>query len=72
MAELWQGVQSSLPSSPRSREGSAEGILRISSAKGRFWIILDVITVLVSASLAVVYKFHTTPVDEVKGFWHGT
>jgi hypothetical protein len=20
----------------------------------------------------VVYKFHTSPVDEVKGFWHGT
>src|ERR1700691_396793 len=72
MAEIWQGAQTSQSSTLRSRRRSAEGLLRISSSEGRLWIVLDVITVVVSASLAMVYKFHTTPVDEVKGFWHGT
>jgi len=72
MAELWQGIQGPLSSTDRPREGASGGFLRISSTKGRFWVILDVITVVVSAALAVVYKFHTTPVAEVKGFWHGT
>jgi len=72
MAEILQGAQRSQTSSLQSAEGSADGHLRISSTKGRLWIVLDVITVVLSAALAVVYKFHTTPVDEVKGFWHGT
>src|SRR6202789_3558133 len=72
MAEIWHGAQTSQASTVRSTEWSAGGLLRISSSKGRLWIVLDVITVVVSASLAMVYKFHTTPVDEVKGFWHGT
>jgi exopolysaccharide biosynthesis polyprenyl glycosylphosphotransferase len=42
------------------------------SSKGRFWVILDIITVAGSAVLATIYRFHTTPVNEVKGFWHGT
>jgi len=71
-SEFWQRVSGSALSSPRREERSADGLLRISSSKGRLWIVLDVITVVVSASLAMVYKFHTTPVDEVKGFWHGT
>jgi len=71
-SEFWQRVSGSPLTSPRREERSIGGLLRITSSKGRLWIILDVITVVVSASLAMVYKFHTTPVDEVKGFWHGT
>ena len=71
-SEFWQRVSGSALSSPRRQERSIGSLLRISSTKGRLWIVLDVITVVLSAALAVVYKFHTTPVDEVKGFWHGT
>jgi exopolysaccharide biosynthesis polyprenyl glycosylphosphotransferase len=46
--------------------------VRPSSSKGRFWIVLDVITIVGAAALATIYKFHTSPVAEVKGFWHGT
>jgi exopolysaccharide biosynthesis polyprenyl glycosylphosphotransferase len=72
MAELWQGVHGSLSSSLQSGGRFAEGRGRASSSKGRFWIVLDVITVVGAAALATIYKFRTSPVDEVKGFWHGT
>src|SRR5580658_3315405 len=72
MAELWQGVQGSLSSSLRMRGRSAERPVRRASGKGRFWVVLDVITVVGSAALAAIYKFRTSPVDEVRGFWHGT
>jgi exopolysaccharide biosynthesis polyprenyl glycosylphosphotransferase len=72
MAELWQGVHGSLSSSLGSREGVAERAAGRSSIKGRFWMILDVATIVVAASLAIVYKFHTSPVAGAKGFWRGT
>ena len=42
------------------------------SSKGGYWIILDILTVVISAAIAIVYKFNTSPVAEVKGFWQGT
>ena len=72
MAELWQGVQGSLSSSLGSREGSGESTVGRSPIRGRFWMILDVVTILAAASFAIVYKFHTSPVAGAKGFWHGT
>ena len=59
-------------SSPNWQEKSIGRPMRRASSKGRFWIVLDVITVVGAAALASIYKFRTGPVDEVKGFWHGT
>ncbi|MGA2887866.1 MAG: sugar transferase [Terracidiphilus sp.] len=36
------------------------------------WMVLDGITVLISAILVTLYERHTGPVAGVKGFWHGT
>ena len=46
--------------------------MRNSASKGKFWIVLDLITIIGSAVLATIYKFRTGPVEEAKGFWHGT
>ena len=46
--------------------------MRNSASKGKFWIVLDLITILGAALLATIYKFRTGPVEEAKGFWHGT
>ena len=53
MAELWQGVQGSLSSSLRLPGRSAERPKRRASGKGRFWIVLDVITVVGAAALVI-------------------
>jgi exopolysaccharide biosynthesis polyprenyl glycosylphosphotransferase len=75
MAELWQGVHGPLSSSLRSGAGSLEGTARRSSVKGRFWMILDAVTIAGAAAVAIVYRFrafHAGPVADAKGFWHGT
>jgi exopolysaccharide biosynthesis polyprenyl glycosylphosphotransferase len=72
MAELWQGIQGSLSPSLRLPGKFAERSARHASAKGRLWVVLDVITVVGSAVLATIHKFHTSPIDGVRGFWHGT
>jgi len=45
---------------------------RNSSSSSKYWIALDVLTIVVSAAIAAIYKFHTSPLTEVNGFWHGT
>ena len=45
---------------------------RNSASKGKFWIVLDLITIVGAAILATIYKFRTGPVADAKGFWHGT
>jgi exopolysaccharide biosynthesis polyprenyl glycosylphosphotransferase len=72
MGELWQGVHETLSSSQQSQGRIAERVERRWSSKGRFWVVLDVVTVVVSAALATIYKFHTSPVDGARGFLHGT
>ena len=73
-SDFWQRVSSSsATASTRVEEGSGgKNRARNFSSKGRFWIILDVITIVVSALLAAVYKFRTSPFVEAKGFWQGT
>ena len=45
---------------------------RNSAAKGKFWIFLDLITVIGAVTLATIYKFRTNPWVEARGFWQGT
>jgi exopolysaccharide biosynthesis polyprenyl glycosylphosphotransferase len=73
-SDFWQRVSSSSGIDiPRVQEGSGErNKSRISSVKGRFWMILDAVTIAGAAALATVYRFHASPVAEAKGFWHGT
>src|SRR5580658_8357792 len=73
-SDFWAKVLASVPSSPSPnwQEKSIARPVRRASGKGRFWVVLDVITVVGSAALAAIYKFRTSPVDEVRGFWHGT
>jgi exopolysaccharide biosynthesis polyprenyl glycosylphosphotransferase len=73
VSDISQIVHGSLRSTEQSQEiagaGSSLGVL---SSKGGYWIILDIVTVVISAAIAIVYKFDASPVAEVKGFWHGT
>jgi exopolysaccharide biosynthesis polyprenyl glycosylphosphotransferase len=71
-SEFWQRVSASVSASTRGHEGSWQRTGRNSSRKGGFWIVADVATIVCAAAIAVVYKFHTSPVAEVKGFLQGT
>src|ERR1035438_1076663 len=42
------------------------------TGKVRFWIVLDLVTILVAAVLATLWKAHTGPLAGARGFWHGT
>jgi exopolysaccharide biosynthesis polyprenyl glycosylphosphotransferase len=65
-----------IPSSPSFAPGalkrSADRSARDASARERFWIVLDLVTILGAAILGTLYKAQTGPVAGVKGFWHGT
>ena len=46
--------------------------MRSSQGKTQFWMAVDAVTILVSAVLATLYRFHTGPLAGARGFWHGT
>ncbi len=57
---------------PGALQGSADQYARAASARERFWIALDLLTILGAAILATLFKAQTGPVAGMKGFWHGT
>ncbi len=57
---------------PRALESPEVRHARPATGKVRFWIILDLATILVAAVLATLWKAHTGPLAGAKGFWHGT
>jgi exopolysaccharide biosynthesis polyprenyl glycosylphosphotransferase len=59
-----------LPQGQEGAAGAAGG--RTGSVSGKFWMVLDAATIVVSAALATVIKFHRSPVAEARGFWQGT
>jgi exopolysaccharide biosynthesis polyprenyl glycosylphosphotransferase len=70
--EFWQRRSASESSSPELAAGSAANSTRNARGMARLWMILDVITILVSAALATLYEFQTGPLAGAKGFWRGT
>ena len=71
-SDFWEKISASMLTSPRWQETLVERANRNSSTKGGYWIAVDVMTIVASAALATYYKFRTSPLAEVKGFWHGT
>jgi exopolysaccharide biosynthesis polyprenyl glycosylphosphotransferase len=71
-SNFWERVSASASPLAPWQERLIERPVRHASSKGRFWVVLDVITVVGAATLATIYKFHTSPLVEARGFWHGT
>jgi exopolysaccharide biosynthesis polyprenyl glycosylphosphotransferase len=70
--DFWDRASTAPLSASRLQDISIEREQRSSSSTGRLWVVLDVLTVVGSAALAAIYKFHTSPLGEARGFWHGT
>jgi len=58
--------------SAQAQQAADERYARDASGRVRFWIVLDLITILGAAVLATLYKAQAGPVAGVKGFWDGT
>jgi exopolysaccharide biosynthesis polyprenyl glycosylphosphotransferase len=71
-SDFWERASASPTSAVHWQEWPAERRVRRGSSRGRFWIVADVISVVGSAALATIYKFHTSPLVGARGFWHGT
>ncbi len=70
--EFWERASASVSSSHRAQEGSAERYARDESGKVKFWIVLDLITILAATIVATLYEAHKGPVAGARGFLHGT
>ncbi|MGA2539499.1 MAG: sugar transferase, partial [Terracidiphilus sp.] len=71
-SDLWQRVSASVFTPPRRHDPLMVGDGRRRSKHPGVWMALDGMTIVVSAAFAALYKFRTSPMAEVKGFWHGT
>jgi len=71
-SEIFQRVSATGLTPPRGQDSLMDGDGRRRSKHPGVWMALDGLTILVSAAFAAFYKFRTSPMGEVKGFWHGT
>ena len=61
-----------MATSPDWEPGVAGDSARGSRGTVRFWMLLDVVTILCVAFLATLREQHTGPMNGARGFWHGT
>jgi len=72
MEEFWQTGSHRLASISKNLEGPVPSSSQRAPERGKFWILLDVVTIIAAAIVATVYRFQTGPLAGAKGFWHGT
>jgi len=71
-SEFWQRVSASVTSPSDWVMDSAAAPARRSEGKVKFWMFLDFLTVLVSATIATVFERQVTPVAGARNLYHGT
>jgi exopolysaccharide biosynthesis polyprenyl glycosylphosphotransferase len=71
-SNFWQRVQDSVSAPSYGQENLSNEPRKDLAVKGRFWMFIDVLTVLFCAVVAVVFRFHGTRQAEAKGFWYGS
>ncbi|HEY1577658.1 MAG TPA: sugar transferase [Terracidiphilus sp.] len=72
-SDFWQKLSASV-AAPNDRVpvGSVADSLRSPQGKIKFWMFLDLLTVLVSAILVTFHERHTNPVASARAFYQGT
>jgi exopolysaccharide biosynthesis polyprenyl glycosylphosphotransferase len=71
-SDFWQRLSSSLASSAEWEAGVAGGGPRGGRGAAKLWMAFDVLTIVVAATVTTLIKFHFTPVQGARGFWHGS
>ncbi len=70
-SDFWQRVYGT----PAAREWAADAMRSVSRpmrGKSRAWMVVDVLTVLISATVATTVEMHTGPVTGARAFYRGT
>jgi len=71
-SEFWQRLSASV-TSPSAWVIDAPAVKgRHSEGKVKFWMFIDFLTVLISATIATVYERQVTPVSGARDLYHGT
>ena len=71
-SDFWQRLSSSLALSAEWESSASGGPARSTRGTAKLWIFLDILTVCLAAAVTTIFELHTTPLDEARGFWHGT
>ena len=71
-SDFWQRLSSSLALSAEWESSASGGPARSTRGTAKLWIYLDILTVCLAAAVTTIFELHTTPLDEARGFWHGT
>jgi exopolysaccharide biosynthesis polyprenyl glycosylphosphotransferase len=71
-SEFWQRVSASVTSPSDWVMDAESATARNSQGKVKFWMFVDFVTVLVSASVATAYERQITPVTGARNLYHGT
>ncbi|HTM15899.1 MAG TPA: sugar transferase [Terracidiphilus sp.] len=71
-SEFWQRVSAPTPSSSEWVMDGAAMPSRQSEGKVKFWMFLDFLTVVVSATIATIFGRQVTPVAGARYLYHGT
>lgn len=71
-SDFWQRVSASMAPPSDWVTDAAGASPRTSQGKVKLWMLLDFLTVLVSAILATIYERHTSPVVGARAFYNGT
>ncbi|MGB7549218.1 MAG: sugar transferase [Terracidiphilus sp.] len=69
--DFWQRVTASVSSPSEWAGEAAGGSTRSSQGKVKLWMLMDVLTVILSALLATTYELHTGPVAGARRFYSG-
>lgn len=71
-SEFWQRLSASMASSHEGETGTGSETARNGRSASKLWMVIDGLTVLAAATVATLYRLHTSPVGGAKGFVHGT
>jgi exopolysaccharide biosynthesis polyprenyl glycosylphosphotransferase len=71
-SDFWQRVSASVAAAPDWASDSAAVSHRSPQGKVKLWMLLDFLTVLISAIIATIYARHTSPVVGARAFYKGT
>ncbi len=68
-SEFWQRLSASIVSVRRGEGGTSGDVPRGGQSAARFWMIVDVLTVVVASAFATLHRFGTGPERTAREFW---
>lgn len=71
-SEFWQRVSASLVATRERELPPNPEAIRNDRGSVKLWITVDVVTIVVAATLATLYELQKGPISGARGFWHGT